>query len=103
MGKKKNRDREAIKAEFRAVKKALKKLLNAMKANIDNVDKFDKSTSSKKWKKQFKWIALRKIIKKGFKKMKVNVRNIFRKVGGNKAFKMSDLVKDVQNVGFFKD
>merc|ERR1712025_589855 len=97
--KKKNRDREAIKAKFRAVKKALKKLLNAMKANIDKVDKF----SSKKGKKQFEWIALRKIIREGFKKMKVNVRNIFRKVEAAKAFKMSDLVKDVQNVGFFED
>merc|ERR1712087_690886 len=119
MGKKAKKDRmrrnkvrEEIKAEVIAVKKALRKRLKSIKANIGKVDKFDKLTSSKKWKKKFKWTAFRKIIKKGFKELKVNVRNIFRKVkrnvNANKAnvilkSALSDLVRGVQNVGFFED
>merc|ERR1712087_501338 len=104
-----NKDREEIKAEVIDVKNALRQRLKSIKANIGKVDKFDKLTSSKKWKKKFKWTAFRKIIKKGFKQLKVNVRNIFRKVkrnvNANKAnvIPKSDLVKDVQNVGFFED
>merc|ERR1712087_911689 len=60
-----NKDREEIKAEVIDVKNALRQRLKSIKANIGKVDKFDKLTSSKKWKKKFKWTAFRKIIKKG--------------------------------------